>query len=129
MRASEKLSRTMRWRREGSALLEGIRHLGQASHSDVPPGAESERRLVRGETLETRQPADALSASRELVSRAEIQQDLQRFVARFGGWINQATQAIMEDASSKLFEPALRHSPTSRDYTLASACTRSCAIA
>ena len=53
--------------------------------------------------------AYAPGASRGLVSQAEIQQDLQRFVARFSGQINQATQAIMEDASSKLFEPALRH--------------------
>jgi hypothetical protein len=109
MSASEKLSRAMRWRREGSGLLSGIRHLRKAGDSDVPSAAGSERPLARGELVETREATIAPTVRRELVSQAELQQDLQRFMAGFSGQISQATQAIMEDASSKLFEPALRH--------------------
>jgi len=109
MFAPEKPSRVTRWRREGSALLSGIRHLGQASNSNAPPSADPERPGGGGELVETRAAALAPAARRELVSQAELQQDLQRFVAGFSGQINQATQAIMADSSSKLFEPALRH--------------------
>jgi hypothetical protein len=51
-----------------------------------------------------------VASGQHLVSQAEIQQDLQRFFARFSERMTQATQEIVGvGPSSKLYEPALRH--------------------
>lgn len=99
MQGSEKMPRskralgrasdaTTRWRRRGRVLLEQGLGIGHVSETEATPAKAKE--------------------DRALISQAEIQQDLQRFVALFSERMVQSVEPIAADPSSELFVPALR---------------------